>query len=116
MVGAVKQSPRQGNLRDEDLVLLAEEITGEKFSADVPTHVEAILGISCRSNIYTTAVARRLRAIQNTREVMELSGELDIQVRVVAENTQELNQCLETVRAMRGVEATRTSMVLRKFG
>lgn len=116
MVSSIKGNPSQGQYLDEDLVQLAEEVTGQSYSAEIPSHVEAIVGVGCRSNIYTTSVARRIRAIRNSVEVLELSGELDIQARLVADNTPELNQCLEKVRAMRGVESTRTMMVLRKFG
>ena len=46
---------------------------------------------------------------------MEISGDYDIIVRVVARDSNELNQIIESIRAVKGVKSTLTSLVLKKL-
>jgi 2-isopropylmalate synthase len=47
--------------------------------------------------------------------VSEITGEYDIVVKVVAENTEELNQAIEGIREVKGVASTLTSLVLKEL-
>jgi 2-isopropylmalate synthase len=60
-------------------------------------------------------VARRLAALRNVVSVSEITGEYDIVVKVVAENTEELNQAIEGIREVKGVASTLTSLVLKEL-
>ncbi|MGB6681703.1 MAG: Lrp/AsnC ligand binding domain-containing protein, partial [Candidatus Bathyarchaeia archaeon] len=96
-------------------VELAEQITGKNLQAEVPTKVEAILRIKCESNVYTTAIARRLRAFKKIKKVYEVTGNYDIELSIEAESTVDLNQILERIREIDGVQATETQLILKKF-
>jgi 2-isopropylmalate synthase len=101
--------------RDADLIELAERLTGKNLKAEVPTKVEAILRVKCKSNVYTTAIARRLKALKKITRVYEVTGNYDIEVTITADSTADLNETLERIREIEGVEATETQLVLKKF-
>ena len=115
VVQAIKERPTVTRFRDADLIELAERITGKTLQAEVPTKVEAILRIKCESNVYTTAIARRLRAFKKIKDVYEVTGNYDIEVSIEADSTVDLNQVLERIREIDGVRATETQLVLKKF-
>lgn len=53
--------------------------------------------------------------IPGVKEVMEISGDYDIVVRVEARDSTELNNVIESIRSVKGVESTLTSLVLKKM-
>jgi len=111
----VKERSEARWLRDEDLLEIAEEVTGRALRLRPPEHVEALVTVRCDSNIYTTAVARKLSLIPGVEEVIEVTGENDILLRVRARNPVELNQVIEAIRSVRGVRSTYTMLVLRRL-
>ena len=115
VVQTIKNRPEVRNYRDADLVDLAEKVTGLSFSVEVPRSIEAMMTVKCRSNVYTTSIARRIRAVRGITEVCEISGDFDVEVRILADSTQQLNECLEKIRSIEGVEATETRLVLKRF-
>jgi len=112
----IKERSEARWLRDEDLLEIAEEVTGRTLRLRPPEHIEALVTVRCDSNIYTTSVARRLSLIPGVDEVIEVTGENDILLRVRARNPIELNQIIEAIRSVRGVRSTYTMLVLRKLG
>lgn len=115
VVQAIKNRPEIRNYRDADLVELAEKVTGLSFSVEVPRSIEAMMAVKCSSNVYTTSIARRIRSVRGIAEVCEISGDFDVEVRILADSTQQLNECLEKIRSIEGVEATETRLVLKRF-
>jgi 2-isopropylmalate synthase len=115
IVQEIKERPTITKFRDADLIELAEKITGRNLQAEIPTKVEALIRVKCESNIYTTAIARRLKALKKINKVYEVTGNYDIEVTVIADSTAELNEILERIREIEGVEATETQLVLKKF-
>ncbi|MBW9140411.1 MAG: homocitrate synthase [Candidatus Aramenus sp.] len=102
-------------LRDVDLLEIAEEVTGKVLKPRPPERIEAMVSIKCDSNVYTTAVTRRLSVIQGVKEVMEISGDYDILAKVEAKDPVELNTIIENIRSVKGVSSTLTSLVLKKM-
>jgi len=115
LVQAIKNHPEVRDYRDVDLIELTEKTTGLSLSIEVPRNIEALMAVKCHSNVYTTSVARRIRAVRGIEEVCEISGDFDVEVRIVADSTQQLNDCLEKIRSIEGVEETRTRLVLKRF-
>jgi len=115
VVEAIKDRPTIRFYRDTDLVELAERITGTRLSASIPTEVEALMLIKCESNVYTTSVARKVLAIKNVASVYEISGDFDIEARIVAGNISDLNETLERIRGVKGVASTNTRFIFKKF-
>ncbi|WP_148682486.1 homocitrate synthase [Pyrobaculum neutrophilum] len=102
-------------LRDDDLLEILEKITNTAYRARVNRHIEAYVWLKVANNVYTTSVARRVAAIKNVVSVAEVTGDYDIIVKVVAENTEELNQVIESIREVKGVHSTLTSLVLKEL-
>ena len=115
IVQEIKNSPRLTRFRDVDIIELSEKISGQNFSAKIPHKIEALILIRCKSNVYTSAIARKIRAIKGVDRVYEISGDYDIEITLNANSTIELNDVLERIREVDGVVATETRLVLRKF-
>jgi len=114
VVEEVKRSSAR-RLRDEDLLEILEKVTNTPYKAKVNRHVEAYVWLKVANNVYTTSVARRVAALKNVVSVSEVTGEYDIVAKVVAENTEELNQVIENIREIKGVASTLTSLVLKEL-
>lgn len=114
LVEEVKNSNAR-RLRDEDLLEILEKITKTAYRAKVNRHIEAFVWLKVANNVYTTSVARRVAALKNVVAVSEVTGEYDIVAKVVAENAEELNAVIESIREMRGVASTLTSIVLKEI-
>jgi len=102
-------------LRDEDLLEILEKVTNTAYKARVNKHIEAYVWLKVANNVYTTSVARRVAAIKNVVAVSEVTGEYDIVAKVVAENTEELNAVIESIREIKGVVSTLTNIVLKEI-
>jgi len=115
VLARIKSNAAVRHYRDVDLLDLAEEVTGKKLKPRPPENVEALVSVKCDSNIYTTAVSRRIASVKGVKEVLEISGDYDILVKVEAKDTIQLNQVIEDLRAIKGVRSTLTSLVLKKM-
>jgi len=115
VVKAIKDRPEVGSFRDADLIELAEKATGSNFSADIPRYTEALVLVKCESNVHTSSIARKIRAIKGVSRVYEISGDYDIELSLTAKTTPELNDCLEKIRVIDGVVSTNTRIILKKF-
>lgn len=115
VVQAIKERPTISRFRDADIIELAERVTGKTLKAQVPSKVEALLRVKCESNVYTTAIARKIRALKKVTKVYEVTGNYDIEATITADSTFDLNEILERIREIEGVEATETQLVLKKF-
>ena len=115
VLAKIKANPSTRFYRDVDLLELAENVTGRILKPRPPENIQAIVSVKCDSNVYTTAVTRRLSVVQGVKEVMEISGDYDIIVKVEAKDTNELNQIIESIRSVKGVRSTLTSLVLKKL-
>jgi 2-isopropylmalate synthase len=111
----IKDRPDIRSYRDVDLIELAEKVTGRKLEIQIPKKIEAIVLIKCESNIYTSAVARRLLWIKGIVKVFEISGDFDIEIYINVDSITQLNEILESIRAIKGVVSTNTKLILKKF-
>jgi len=115
VVAEIKKRPEIRAFRDEDLLELVEHVTGVKPPIEVPRAIEALVLVKCESNIYTTAIARKILGIKGVENVYEISGEFDIEAHIVVNSIMELNECLEKIRTLKGVHGTSTRVILKKF-
>ncbi|MEN3061451.1 MAG: Lrp/AsnC ligand binding domain-containing protein, partial [Candidatus Methanosuratincola petrocarbonis] len=112
---AIKERPEVRSYRDVDLLELAEKAAGKKLEVQVPKKIEALVLVKCESNVYTTAVARRILWISGVSKVLEISGDFDIEVLLNVETVNQMNEVLENIRKIKGVTSTNTRIVLKKF-
>jgi 2-isopropylmalate synthase len=115
VLAKIKANQSAKFFRDVDLLEIAEEVTGRVLKPRPPEKIESLVWVLCESNVYTTAVTRRLSVLQGVKEVMEISGDYDILLKVEANDTVELNQIIENIRSIKGVKSTLTSLVLKRM-
>ena len=101
-------------LFDTDIIEIAEHVTGRELDV-IPHDINAIVMLEVESQVYTTAVVRRLRGFTNVSQVYEITGDYDISAFVNVENIMALNNLIEEVRTLQGVKRTDTRMVLKKY-
>jgi len=115
IVQLIKSRSDVRTFRDADLIELAEKVAGIRLVPEVPSMIEAIILVKCEPNVYTTSIARRIASMKEVAEVHEISGEYDIQVKVLAPSVSDLNECLEKIRGIKGVSGTHTHLILKSL-
>jgi 2-isopropylmalate synthase len=114
IVQAIKQvGDNRKLIFDTDILEIAEKVTGRNIDV-IPKDINALIMIAVESHVYTSAVVRRLKNLQNIRSVYEITGDYDISVYAQAANTAELNNFIEQLRAIQGVKQTETRLILKK--
>lgn len=112
---AIKSRPTVTKYRDADLLELAERVSGRRLKPVIPESIEALISVKCESNVYTSSVARKIGAIKGVLRVYEVSGDYDIEVELIAGSMAELNECLESIREVKGIVGTNTKFILKRF-
>jgi 2-isopropylmalate synthase len=115
VLSVIKERPEIRSFRDVDLLELAEKAAGKKLEVQVPKKIEALVMVKCESNVYTTSVARRILWIKGVDRVLEISGDFDIEALIDVDSISQMNEVLEQIRVIKGVAATNTRVVLKKF-
>ncbi len=115
VIAAIKDRPEIRSYRDVDLLELAERATGKRLEVQIPKKIEALVMVKCESNVYTTAVARRVLWIKGVEKVLETSGDFDIEALINVDSISQMNEVLEQLRVIKGVTETNTKVVLKKF-
>lgn len=106
---------KKKRIEDSDIITVTEKILGHKVSGEAPELLTGIVSIKTEPHIYTTNIIRRILSINGVSEAFETSGDYDIITYVQAKDVAALNECLEAIRNTRGVEATTTRIVLKRF-
>ncbi|MCX8167001.1 MAG: Lrp/AsnC family transcriptional regulator [Candidatus Micrarchaeota archaeon] len=88
-------------------VIRGKKIESEQISAFV--HINVIRGVS------TSSLCRRLMSELACNSINEVSGDYDIICRIEAESIDELNKKIDIIRNYKGVERTRTFIVLKEW-
>ena len=88
-------------LHDADIVEVAERVTGHRIDV-FPKDINALMMIAVDSHVYTGAVVRRLKILQQVSMFMRSPGDYDISAYVKVPNTMDLNNFIEELRASRG--------------
>ena len=111
----IKENPAFRNLKDPDLVILAERVTGQSFAAMIPTEVEAIVRIQCFASIQTAEILKKIVELDPIQAAYEISGEYDAELFCKAPSMPELNSILDRMRAEKGIQRTDTRLVLKQI-
>lgn len=100
--GRIKRLEQTGILRGYSL-LLGEGYLKEQVSAHVHIKVRQKL---------TASTSRQLKALPQTRALHAISGDYDLIAIIQAESTATLNQTLDEIGNLEGVERTNSSVIL----
>ena len=85
----------------------------ELFTIEEGNGIRALILINAKTNVDCPLIAKRLTEIDHVEKVYEVSGQYDIVAIIFARTTQEINDTLEKIRKVDGVERTYTCIVLK---
>ncbi|MGQ9722899.1 MAG: homocitrate synthase [Candidatus Jordarchaeum sp.] len=114
-MGIKDLADKKKRIEDSDILTVTEKVLGHRVSGESPEMINGLVFIQTDPHIYTTNIIRRVIAINGVSEAYEISGDYDIIAHVQAKDVAALNECLEAIRNARGVEATTTKIVLKRF-
>jgi len=104
--GAVRQRVR--NLMESRVV--------RRFTVETADdNPRAIVFISTSPKVPVPKIAKSVSALGDVESVMEVAGQYDISVVVSGPDVSSVNQCIDAIREVEGVQATNTLFVLRKW-
>lgn len=78
------------------------------------SNIKALIEIKVETNVHTADISSQVAKWKGVEQVFEISGEHDILVVAEAQNTLELNEIIEKIRAFKEVQATRSRLILRE--
>jgi Lrp/AsnC family transcriptional regulator of lysine biosynthesis len=76
---------------------------------------EAIALLSTNPALPTKEVSKMIQAIPNVETIYEVTGEYDIVAVIGGMNVVEVNECIEKIRRVEGIQKTNTMIVLRSW-
>ncbi len=74
---------------------------------------EAIVLLSTNPALPTQEVSKMIQEIPNVETIYEVTGEYDIVAVIGGMNVVEVNECIEKIRRVEGIQKTNTMIVLR---
>ena len=77
--------------------------------------IKAIIAINTEVNVHSTEIASAIKELPGVETVFEVSGETDIVAIIDVTNIGELNNTIESIRAMPNVLSTRTNLILNEL-
>ncbi len=79
------------------------------------SYLEAYVNINVIKGTSTSQVCKQLSSMNYCRDISEVSGEYDILCRVTGTSIEDLNSKIDEIRNIKGIERTRSFIVLRKW-
>lgn len=76
---------------------------------------KAIVFISTSPGVPVPTIAKNVSSLPGIESVMEVAGQFDISVVVAGQDVSSVNQCIDAIREVDGVQSTNTLFVLRKW-
>ena len=86
-----------------------------KFTIEVAdtSKVRSLTMISVNPSTPTINVSKEVQKLNGVERIYEVTGEYDIVTVVSHQNIEVINQCIEDIRKIRGIEKTNSVIVLR---
>jgi DNA-binding Lrp family transcriptional regulator len=86
-----------------------------KFTIEVAdtSKVRSLTMISVNPSTPTINVSKEVQKLNGVERIYEVTGEYDIVTVVSHQNIEGINQCIEDIRKIRGIEKTNSVIVLR---
>ncbi|MCJ7634797.1 Lrp/AsnC family transcriptional regulator [Candidatus Bathyarchaeota archaeon] len=104
--GAVRQ--RVKNLIESGIIRRFTVETSENYP-------RAIVFISTSSKVPVPSIVKNILSLPGVESLVEVAGQFDISVVVSGQDISSVNQCIDAIREIEGVQATNTLFVLRSW-
>jgi Lrp/AsnC family transcriptional regulator of lysine biosynthesis len=97
--------------------ILSDQGVIRKFTVKIAVAegAQAITLLSTSPSLPTQEVSRKIQEIPNVETTYEVTGEYDIVAVISGMNVMEVNECIEKIRRVEGIEKTNTMIVLRSW-
>ena len=91
---------------------LVEDGYIERFTIEQGRGIRAIVLINSKIESYCPSIAKKIVKIKGVEKVYEISGQYDLAAIIFAPSSREINEVIEKIRSIEGVERTYTCIVL----
>jgi len=97
--------------------ILSDQGVIRKFTVKIGVGegAQAITLLATSPSLPTQEVSRKIQEIPNVETTYEVTGEYDIVAVISGMNVMEVNECIEKIRRVEGIEKTNTMIVLRSW-
>ncbi len=97
--------------------ILSDQGVIRKFTVKigVAEGAQAITLLATSPSLPTQEVSRKIQEIPHVETTYEVTGEYDIVAVISGMNVMEVNECIEKIRRVEGIEKTNTMIVLRSL-
>lgn len=93
---------------------LVESGVIKRFTVEMTeNNPRAIVFISTSSKVPVPTIAKNVSTLSGIESVMEVAGQFDISAVVSGADVSSVNQCIDAIREVEGVQTTNTLFVLR---
>ena len=86
----------------------------KKFTIETKFPAMAIVAIETSSKVPTKKIIEKMKSA-SIQKIFEVTGEYSIFVTIGTENSEQLNDVLESIRAIEGVKDTKTFSILKSI-
>ena len=95
--------------------ILSDQGVIRKFTVKVGVAegAQAITLLATNPSLPTQEVSRKIQEIPNVETIYEVTGEYDIVAVISGMSVMEVNECIEKIRRVEGIQKTNTMIVLR---
>lgn len=110
---AKKLRVSEGTVRKRVKKMLKKGIL--KFTVFVTTKVgfSSIVLIKTSPQTKTSSIVERIKKLKEVKEIFEVTGDVDIIIKVLCNNAEEFNEVIEKVREIPNILETRTYTILK---
>ena len=97
--------------------ILSDQGVIRKFTVKigVAEGAQAITLLATNPSLPTQEISRKIQEIPNVETIYEVTGEYDIVAVISGMNVMEVNECIEKIRRVEGIQKTNTMIVLRSW-
>ena len=97
--------------------ILSDQGVIRKFTVKVGVAegAQAITLLATNPSLPTQEVSRKIQEIPNVETIYEVTGEYDIVAVISGMSVMEVNECIEKIRRVEGIQKTNTMIVLRSW-
>jgi DNA-binding Lrp family transcriptional regulator len=97
--------------------ILSDQGVIRKFTVKIglAEGAQAITLLATNPSLPTVEISRKIQEIPNVETIYEVTGEYDIVAVISGMNVMEVNECIEKIRRVDGIQKTNTMIVLRTW-
>ncbi|MAG41305.1 MAG: hypothetical protein CL951_05280 [Erythrobacteraceae bacterium] len=102
----------EGTIRKRVNKLISEKVI-KKFTITLQNRIGAIVGIETNPHIETRNIVENLKKV-GLKEIYEVTGRFDIVCIIDTQSTEGMNDVLEKIRILEGINHTETFTILKE--